>query len=141
MPERLKRLGGAVGRLLVAVWRGAGELLAGAWRGLVKVSRLWETNRAVRGRERERRAELECLGRMTYVLYKRNLVRNADLLAQCAKIHELDTEIDRLLERADQIRVARPIPAEEAAPRVADTPLEAGGTAGGPPLGMESEPT
>ena len=108
MAERLRRLVLWLARVLRAV-----GLLLWSWLGRFGrwVARSWqllEVDRAVRARERQRREVFENLGRMVFLLFKRSLVANADLLAECEKIRNIDVEIDALYERADRIKTARP---------------------------------
>jgi hypothetical protein len=121
--ERLRILIQAIGRLFAWLWRTIVTLFSALGRWLSRRSRLSATRRQQRAKERERREVFEHIGKMVYVLYKRSLVRNHDLLAECEKVRELDGEIDQLMERADRIRTAD-APEPEPQPRVAASPAD-----------------
>lgn len=123
MAARIGTLLGFAQTVLRALWRAVVWLVGGLWRSTGRAARVWELGRALRRLERQRRDDLETLGKLVYVLFKRSLVRNSDLLAQCEKIRGLDVDIDQLLEAGDRARTHRE-PAEELLPRVADTPAE-----------------
>ncbi|NUQ00349.1 MAG: hypothetical protein HUU35_10905 [Armatimonadetes bacterium] len=123
MGQRIKQLFGFIGRGLRAIWRAIAWLFGSLGRGLSRSWRVAAIEREIRAEERGRRDVCEGLGRMVYVLYKRNLVRNADLLAECEKVVEIDRRIDELAARSDAVRSDRPRREEPAAP-VAAVPLE-----------------
>ncbi len=108
----LSTVGGAVGWCLATV----GGQVARRWR-------LVSYERAARTAEWQRREVFENLGKMVFLLYKKNLVRNADLLAECEKVVAIDVRIDEVLALADRVRTDRPADAEPV-PMVAATPVE-----------------
>jgi len=121
--ERLVGLTRWLWQTLLAVLRGIGALLGMLYAWLSRQSRLLSTRAAARAKERERRQRLEAIGAMVFILFKRSLVRNHDLLVECEKIRDIDLELDALVEQADRIRAERraTTPVE---PRVAAQPLE-----------------
>lgn len=123
--ERLRILLNAVGSLFRWIGRALAWLVSGLWDSLARVVRLFGVGCEVRRLERRRRQELEALGRMVYVLHKRSLVRNVDLLAQCEKVRQTDVEIDTLTDAADRIRTAHGAgpSADEAVGPLAATPV------------------
>lgn len=123
MGHRLRLLFQLVGRFFKALWRGIVRIFRGLGQVFSRRAKLGEINRQVRAEERQRHEVFENLGKMVYLLFKRNLVRNADLLAECEKVVEIDARIDALLARSDEVKTTREEPAEPA-PRVAATPAE-----------------
>lgn len=123
MKERLASLGRLIFGLLRAVVRGVWAVVCALVRQVAKAWSLLALGSQIRARQRERRAAFEQVGRMVYLLYKRSLVRNHDLLLECEKVQALDVELDLLRERADAVRVARPVDAEPA-PAVLPMPVE-----------------
>jgi hypothetical protein len=61
---------------------------------------------------------------MVYLLYKRNLVKNADLVAECEKVTVIDHAIDERVAEADRVRTARPDQLDPSYPSVANRPAE-----------------
>ncbi|MCC7490899.1 MAG: hypothetical protein IT204_01050 [Fimbriimonadaceae bacterium] len=123
MGERLRRLASFGWRLVRWLTGTLWRLLRSGWQWLSRTLRVGSLERRIRAEERRRDEVFAGLGKMVYLLYKRNLVRNADLLAECEKVLAIDVEIDRLGEAADLARLARPL-APQPAPLVAATPLE-----------------
>lgn len=124
MGERLRRIWHPIAAGLSALWRLFARLLVLLGHALRKHSGLLGLAQGIRARERRRRDGFENLGRMVFLLYKRNLVRNPDLLAECEKIVALEAELDRLAEQVDQTKARRPPPAASKVPEVAATPLD-----------------
>lgn len=124
MRQRLGRLGAFLWGLLKAVGRGCGKLLGAMGAGVRKRQRLMGIERSIRGAEHQRQLVFENLGKMVYLLYKRNLVKNADLVAECEKVTMIDAEIDGLIAAADQVRTARPERVDASFPRLAERPAE-----------------
>lgn len=139
MAERMRRLWGVVWSLLSRLARWVARLVVLLGHSARKQGRLWSVSREARTAERRRDEVLENLGKMVYLLYKRNLVRNADLLAECEKIVALDAELDTLTSRAEEVRsVAPPAPRGKPVAQVAAVPLEAERMGAAAPLLEES---
>lgn len=96
MKERLAAVGRFLAGILKALWRALLWLLRGVGRLFSGWSRGAGTKRAIRAEERQRREAFENLGKMVYLLYKRNLVRNSDLLTACHQVVQHDARIDQL---------------------------------------------
>lgn len=120
-----------LGRLVAFLWgllKGLGRWLGGILRAVAAaIGRGWRAaavERSIRASERQQRLIFENLGKMVYLLYKRNLVKNADLVAECEKATVIDATIDELIEQVEQIRGSRPETAGGAFPTVANRPAE-----------------
>ncbi|MBI5832844.1 MAG: hypothetical protein HZB16_11135 [Armatimonadetes bacterium] len=107
MKERLIRLSHWLWQWFLAALRGVWALLGMFYAWLSRQSRLLSTRAAMRAKERERRQRLEAIGGMVFILFKRSLVRNHDLLVECEKVRDIDLELDALLGQADRIRTER----------------------------------
>ena len=123
MVERLKALVGGLGRLCGWVIRFLVRIVVTATGRLGRAARIVSLERQIRVEERTRREVFEGLGKMVFLLHKRSLVRNADLLVECERVDALDRHIDELCARVDEVKVARVRPAE-AAPLVVSTAAE-----------------
>lgn len=110
--------------VLKAIGRGVGKLFAALGAGASKRKRLMGIERSIRGSEQQQRLVFENLGKMVYLLYKRNLVKNADLVAECEKATAIDAEIDGLIAEADRVRTARTEQVDASFPRLAGRPAE-----------------
>ncbi len=122
--QRLGRLGAFLWGLVKGLGRGLGKLLGALGAGASKRKRLMGIERSIRDCEHQQRLIFENLGKMVYLLYKRNLVKNADLVAECEKATAIDAEIDGLIGEADRVRTARPEQVAADFPRLADRPAE-----------------
>ena len=107
MKDRLVKLAHWLWHALLAMLRGIGSLLGALLAWLSRQGRLLATRGAMRAKERERRQRLETIGGMVFILFKRSLVRNHDLLVECEKVRDIDVEIDALLGQIDSIRTER----------------------------------
>lgn len=122
MGERLRAIGRFLGRVVSTVWGWILAAFQALGRGISRTSRVSGLRREIRQREHERRETLLTLGKLVFVLHKRGLVRNPDLLAECQKIVELDAAIDGLQDQVDDVRTERD--PGSPAPPVAATPAE-----------------
>lgn len=125
MKERLGWLAAWIWSKVVATARFAWSVVCWAGRALGRGWSLLGLASEARARRRERAEALEQLGKMVYLLYKRSLVRNHDLLAECEKVAALDVELDRLGARADAVRLAPAGPAD-VSPSVVGLPADTG---------------
>ena len=123
MAERLVRLFRFLWGCVSAVGQAAGWCVRTVAGAVVRRWRITGYERAARSAERQRREVFENLGKMVFLLFKKNLVRNADLLAECEKVVAIDARIDGLLAKADGVRSSRPEESEPL-PLVAATPAE-----------------
>ena len=122
--ERLRQLGAFLWGLIRGLGRGVGKLFGALGAGVRKRVRLVGIERSIRESEQQQRLVFENLGKMVYLLYKRNLVKNADLVAECEKVVVIDHAIDERVADADRVRTARAEQVDESFPKLADRPAE-----------------
>ncbi len=137
MGQRLGQLGRILWNLLRGLWRGIAWVVGGACRALSRWVRALGVEREIRAEERRRREVFENLGKMVYLLYKRSLIRNADLLAECEKVVQSEARIDEMVARVDAIRAERPTRGQPPI-EVASVPAEMPGTTAPETIGADA---